>query len=165
MCGRGPPKMTGWVPHMTGFHVRPVPYAGDLPYLEIGLGKTMIFLTSRKTGTFDLYWKPSPMLTVKKRRAQGIGDQPAWAFLISNGRDEVYLHENVRRPTCTYRARRSPTEIHFELGESDARALAASMAAACGEPFSKLGDVRKARIKPQGLAHMHTADKQVLGFE
>ena len=150
---------------MPGFSVSPVPYAGDLPYLEIGLGKTMVYLTSRKTGTFDLYRALSPVLSPQQREGQGVGDQPAWAFLVSNGRDEVYLHQDMRRPSCTLRARRSPTEVHVELGEADARALAASMAAALKEPTTRLGDVRRVRIKPQGMAHRHAADRRVVGFE
>lgn len=149
---------------MRRFHVRPVPYAGDLPYLEIGVGDTMVLMTSREAGTFDVHRAISPELSVSQQRGTGVGRQPAWAFLVSNGREEVYLHENVARPTCTVRCNGSDTEILVQLSESDARSLSSSLGSACREPSSKLARIRKARIRPAGMAHMYRTDMRVLSF-
>lgn len=162
---RGRTNSRAGTSRMSRFFVRTVPYAGDLPYLEFSVGGTMVFMTSKKAGTFDLYRALSPELTSSQQRDSGVTRQPSWAFLVSNGQDEVYLHENVARPTCTVRCRGSDTEIHIDLVPSEARSLATSLATACREPSSRVSRTGKARIRPEGSAYTYRADTRVLSFD
>lgn len=149
---------------MSGFYVRTVPYAGDLPYLEISAGQTTMFMSSRKDGTFDVYRHMAPRLSLQQQRNKGVRMQPGWAFLISNGKDEVFLRENTGRPGLAFDSRGSATNTLVELQEADAESLSASLASALAEPTSKLPKSRVTIIKPLAFAHMYDADEWLLGF-
>lgn len=112
---------------MARFYVRSVPFAGDLPYLEIGVGETTVFLVSRKTRTFDVYTQFTPRLSRKQQNDTGIRKQPAWAFMLSNGHDQAHLHWNAGEPSFTVMCKGSETNVSIRLGEADAHAMALSL--------------------------------------
>ena len=113
------------MPKQMSHYVRSVPCAGDLPFLEVGLGNTQIFMTSDKSGRFQVCTNLVPDITRKQQDDDGVFKQPDWAFHLTNGTDELYLRDNGKC-MMSLRNPKSRTEILTLMSEADAKAVSAS---------------------------------------
>lgn len=143
-------------------YVRAVPYAGDLPYLEISLGSTMVFLTSDATRQFHLVTDFDPDLTRQQQEDDGIFKSPDWSFLINNGNDTVYVHPNAGKTFVKILTSGSSLETLHELEIKNAELLSAHMSEAC--KMGILSKASKCKLKPADMYYTYKANSRMLKF-
>lgn len=134
------------------YYIRAILYAGDLPYLEISLGSTMLFLTSDATRQFQLVTDFDTDISRQQQEDDGIFKSPDWSFMISNGHETLYLHPNAGKSFVKILSSGSEMETLHTLNVADAEAPSAHMAEAC-----KLGTLSKAskcKLKPADMYRM-----------
>lgn len=136
------------------YYVRSIPYAGDLPYLEIGLGDTRIYMNSDKQGFFNICTDLYPDISLKRQSDDGIFKQPDWAFLVSNGTDQLYLNTNAGDFRMTFRCTKSDIQIDSQMTEEEAKMLSTSFFQALGEKL-KLEKPVKHKLKPLGIYYTY----------
>lgn len=146
------------------YYVRAVPYAGDLPYLEIRIGEgNDIYLTSNKQGRFDVYRCFVPDISRQQQEDDGIFRQPDWAFLISNGVDQLYLHTNAGEVNMTIRFASSDIDIRMRMADDQAKELCMSLIEECKK--HKLSHIANEKLKPLGIWYTYKVKRMSLSFE
>lgn len=144
------------------YYVRAVPYAGDLPYLEVSLGSTMIFLNSNSDRQFEIVTDFDPDISRQQQEDDGISRNPAWSFLITNGQDTIYLHPNARKTFVTIATAESTMQTLHELQVKDAELLSANMFEACKQ--GSLSEITDCKLRPAGMFYTYHAKSRYLSF-
>ena len=145
---------------LSKYYARSVPSAGELPYLEFGLGHTLIYMTSDKSGRFEICTDLVPDITRQQQHDDGIFKQPDWAFHVSNGRDQLYLHRNAGICKLRFRNPESETDIETLMTEIQAIAVADSLGKVLDDctPLQR----HKRRLKPLGTFYTYKVRSVVI---
>ena len=152
---RGKPAIS-----LAAYYVRSVPYAGDLPYLEVGLGDTIIYFNSDTRGRFQISTNFDPDISPRQQRNDGIFKQPEWAFLINNGTDQLYLHMNAGACRMTIRNTKSDINIESLMTEDQAEMLSTSFRQAFFDKTPLHRD--KHKLKPLGIYYTYKVNTIVI---
>ena len=111
-------------------YVRFVGNTFKLPYLEIGLLPDMgltVYLHSNSKEQFDILTQFRPNLTKAQQEGDGIFVDPPWAFLVTNGQDELSVRPNAGAIFVTMKCKTSGMKVCQTISERRAKELAASL--------------------------------------
>ena len=142
------------------YFVHSIPCAGDLPYLDVGLADTKIYMTSDKSGRFEICTDFLPDLTAKQQRDDGIFKQPDWAVHVSNGTDQLFLHRNAGECMMRFQNPKSQVNILTLLTDAEALAVSTGFSKAFGDcaPLKR----HRRKMKPLGSYYSYTVESVVV---
>ena len=70
---------------------------------------------------FSVYTDIKVTIPKQNQEDDGIFDQPKWAFMVSNGQDEIFVNYNASQWCLTTRTKKSSLETYVKLTEEQAR--------------------------------------------
>ena len=130
------------------------PWAGDRPtiYFSPHPKTSVVFVGSAKR-TWTLYHT----LRVSRADMRKHGDEfnetlPEWAFVLTNGADQISLTRNVGEPVFAWHTRASGTAMSVDISERDARRMFAELWEFKGHHIPSPRSKKDARIRPIGSA-------------
>lgn len=128
------------------------PWSGDLPTVYFSIGEFVIVSNGKnRTSSWTVH--------TDFKKVTG----PKWAFLLTNGRDEIYTRANAGRCYVSLRTRGSLSEASIEITPAEGTKLRATFEANALATQCKFGS-RKAGValKPLGVAVNMTSTTRVL---
>ncbi len=147
-------------------YVRFVGNTFKLPYLEIGLLPDMgltVYLHSNSKEQFDILTQFRPNLTKAQQEGDGIFADPPWAFLVSNGQDELSVRPNSGAIFVNMNCKTSGMEVSQKISERSAKELAASLVKAV--EHGKVKREQTVNFKPLDCGYTYKVKRLTVEFE
>lgn len=133
------------------------PWSGDIPVIYFGPSPNTTIVFSGKS------WMLYHQFRVCKSDLKKYGDEfeehlPDWAFLITNGKDQVSLMPNIGKAFLEYHTSASDTQVSIEINFEDAERMSKDL-----WDYASVGLAPKTRqnvrIKPIGHALTYIATR------
>ncbi len=129
----------------------------DAPIVEVTiyLDNLILNITGCRWSMYDTL---IPRLTPEEAEDDDMRPQPPWGLLLSNGEDQLYLHENVRKPFLSLRSLGGSSGVELVLSVDAAVAIHAAITTKLddGTIFRK-SPAKRVCIRPQGIFYKYDA--------
>jgi len=127
-------------------------WAGDIPYITFTTtgGKTTFLIDGDSNRHFDIYREMKALPNNMEFETPSDYDQPPWAFIITNGDDELSLKRNAGDCMLSFRNKTTGKESFWStISVAKAKELSESLDT-CLERFPVKKDESRVEIKSLG---------------
>lgn len=139
-------------------------WGGDRGFMRLNIEAFHADLWSCPRGRQWMVYKNfKPLLSPQMQQDHDMFAQPPWALLITNGLDDIYLHENANKPYIQVRSKKTPLTSRLELSPTQAEEIGARLLEEFASGDMTLTPLKpNAHIKPVGIRYKYSANKSSL---